>query len=87
MVLDVILVGLVDADNPTDFYAKLLSLEDVWNKQELPFLSVNRQPAFFRYINAQVCNAELPFAYLQRRRCTKTLQSFLYIQTKLYGNH
>ena len=54
LITNVIPIGLVDADNPTDFYGKLASLEDPWNERERRFSRANHQPAFFTYINDQV---------------------------------
>ena len=66
-------LGLVDADNATDFYAKLLSLEGVWNEREMPFLKANQQPAFYTYVNGQVCE----MTEILPARCVCTSVRFL----------
>lgn len=44
--------GIVDSDDADDFYAKLCSLEKVWNDRERDI--TNREPAFYDWFVGNV---------------------------------
>ena len=46
--------GLLDADDSSDFYAKLESLKEVWDNRGRPFATSQIKSSFFDYIEQKV---------------------------------